>query len=93
MTHNSLDFKKVEVLRRHMLLTTKQAAELMGVSRATYHNWVNGKPIRTANMETVKQVVRKLLSIAKTGEYPSAEIVRLTANERHQRLLVLMEQH
>ena len=93
MTHKSLDFKKVEVLRRHMLLTTTQAAELMGVSRATYHNWVSGKPIRTANMENIKRVVRKLLPIANTGGWPSAEVVRLTANERHQRLLVLMEQH
>ena len=41
-----LDFKKVEALRKHMLLTTSNMAELFTISRMTYYGWVKGKPVR-----------------------------------------------
>ena len=44
-----LDFKKVEALRKHMLLTTGNMAELLGVSRMTYYGWVKGNKIRKNN--------------------------------------------
>jgi len=44
-----LDFTKVEALRKHMLLTTRDMAELLGVSRMTYYGWVSGKPMRKTN--------------------------------------------
>ena len=58
-----LDFKKVEALRKHMLLTTGNMAELLGVSRMTYYGWVKGKPVRKKNEDKVRGILRKLLSI------------------------------
>ena len=50
MTKNlPLNFKKVEALRKHMLLTTSNMAELLGISRMTYYGWVKGKPVRAKN--------------------------------------------
>jgi DNA-binding XRE family transcriptional regulator len=46
MTPKPLDFRKVEALRKHMLLTTSDMSELLKVSRMTYYGWVKGKPLR-----------------------------------------------
>ena len=53
MSKFPLDFSKVEALRRHMLLTTSDMAEVFGVSRMTYYGWVKGKPLRKANEANV----------------------------------------
>ena len=57
-----LDFKRVEALRKHMLLTTGNMAEILEVSRMTYYGWVKGKPVRRKNDERVRDTLRKLLS-------------------------------
>ena len=49
-----LDFKRVEALRKHMLLTTGNMAEILEVSRMTYYGWVKGKPVRRKNDERVE---------------------------------------
>ena len=54
MTHKPLDFSKVEVLRRHMLATTADMANMLGVSRVTYHAWTHGKPVRKKNEDHAK---------------------------------------
>jgi DNA-binding XRE family transcriptional regulator len=51
MSKLPLDFKKVEALRKHMLLTTSNMATLLEVSRMTYYGWVKGKPVRRKNDE------------------------------------------
>ena len=87
-----LNFTKVEALRKHMLLTTGNMAELMGVSRMTYYGWVKGKPIRKKNDEKVREVLREMLAMLSDG-WPQPEIIALDQKQRFQRLLEILDKH
>jgi DNA-binding XRE family transcriptional regulator len=89
----TLNFEKVEVLRRHLMLTTSEMAEVFGVSRITYYNWVNGTPLRTKNLANAKKVIRKLIAVVKEYNWPTEEVRQLDQKQRLQRLLALLEQH
>ncbi len=90
MAKLALDFKKVEALRRHMLLTTSNMAELLGVSRMTYYGWVKGKPVRKKNDERVRDMLRKLLVTMENG-WPMPEIIAIEQKFRFKRLLEVLE--
>jgi len=93
MTNPSpLDFKKVEALRKHMLLTTSNMAELLEVSRMTYYGWVKGKPIRQKNDDKVREILRKMLSILNDG-WPQPQIIALEQKERFERLLEIFKEN
>jgi len=93
MTNPSpLDFKKVEALRKHMLLTTSNMAELLEVSRMTYYGWVKGKPIRQKNDDKVREILRKMLSILNDG-WPEPQIIALEQKERFKRLLEIFKEN
>ena len=87
-----LNFTKVEALRKHMLLTTGNMAELMGVSRMTYYGWVKGEPIRKKNDEKVREVLREMLTMLSDG-WPQPEIIALDQKQRFQRLLEILDKH
>jgi DNA-binding XRE family transcriptional regulator len=87
-----LNFTKVEALRKHMLLTTGNMAELMGVSRMTYYGWVKGKPIRKKNDEKVREVLREMLTMLSDG-WPQPEVIALDQKQRFQRLLEILDKH
>ena len=89
----TLNFEKVEVLRRHLMLTTTEMAEVFGVSRITYYNWVNGTPLRAKNLANAKKVIRKLVAVGKEYSWPTEEVRQLDQKQRLQRLLALLEQH
>tara|TARA_Y100000361_G_C10978524_1_gene247788 strand:- start:169 stop:450 length:282 start_codon:yes stop_codon:yes gene_type:complete len=91
MAKLALDFKKVEALRRHMLLTTSNMAELLGVSRMTYYGWVKGKPVRKKNDERVRDMLRKLLVTMENG-WPMPEIIAIEQKFRFKRLLEVLEE-
>ena len=84
-----LDFTKVEALRKHMLLTTGNMAELFDVSRMTYYGWVKGKPIRQKNDDKVREILRKLFSLMSEG-WPQPEVIALEQKYRFQRLLEIL---
>jgi len=86
-----LDFTKVEALRRHMLLTTSNMAELLGVSRMTYYGWVKGKPVRKKNDERVRAVLKSLLATMSQG-WPQPDVIALEQKHRFQRLLEIFEE-
>jgi len=93
MTNPSpLDFKKVEALRKHMLLTTSNMAELLEVSRMTYYGWVKGKPIRQKNDDKVREILRKMLFILNDG-WPEPQIIALEQKERFKRLLEIFKEN
>ena len=71
-----LDFTKVEALRKHMLLTTGNMAQLLDVSRMTYYGWVKGKAIRKKNDEKVRDVLRQMLAMLSEG-WPQPEVLSL----------------
>ena len=81
-----LDFGKVEALRKHMLLTRRDMAALMGVTRMTYYGWVNGKPIRASNDANVRTMLRKLLAVMSEHGWPTPEIIAATREQRMERL-------
>lgn len=84
-----LNFTKVEALRKHMLLTTSNMAELLGVSRMTYYGWVKGKSIRKKNDEKVRDTLRELLAVMSDG-WPQPEVIAIEQKERFQRLLEIL---
>jgi DNA-binding XRE family transcriptional regulator len=84
-----LNFTKVEALRKHMLLTTGNMAELLGVSRMTYYGWVKGKSIRKKNDEKVRDTLRELLAVMSDG-WPQPEVIAIEQKERFQRLLEIL---
>lgn len=84
-----LDFTKVEALRKHMLLTTGNMAELFEVSRMTYYAWVKGKPIRKKNDKKVRFALKQLLSIMSNG-WPEPEVIAMEQKYRFQRLLEIL---
>jgi DNA-binding transcriptional regulator YiaG len=84
------NFKSVETLRRHMLLTTGNMAELFGVSRMTYYAWVKGKPIRKSNEERVRRVLKQLLAVMTQHSWPMPDVIAANQKDRMQRLVSLL---
>ena len=85
-----LDFKKVEALRKHMLLTTSNMAELFTISRMTYYGWVKGKPDRKKNHDRVISTLRNLLKVMENG-WPQPNIIALEQKDRFKELLEVLE--
>ena len=85
-----LDFTKVEALRKHMLLTTGNMAQLLDVSRMTYYGWVKGKAIRKKNDEKVREVLRQMLAMLSEG-WPQPEVIAIDQKDRFQRLLEILD--
>lgn len=84
-----LDFTKVEALRRHMLLSVRDIAMVLGVSRMTYYGWLKGKPLRKSNDVKVREKLKQLLDIMKDG-WPQPDVIALESVSRRQRLLELL---
>jgi len=92
MMPKPLDFKKVEALRKHMLLTTTDMAELLGVSRMTYYGWVKGKVLRKANDAAVRAMLKRLLAVMTDHEWPMPEVIAAEQKQRKERLLEILNQ-
>jgi len=86
----SLDFGKVEALRKHLMLTTADMAKLLGVSRMTYYGWVKGRAMRKSNDETVRSMLRRLLTVVTEQGWPSAEVIAMESKQRLERLKELL---
>jgi DNA-binding XRE family transcriptional regulator len=92
MTPNPLDFTKVEALRKHMLLTTRDMSELLGVSRMTYYGWVRGKPLRKNNDETVRRLLRQMLTLIRDHNWPPPDVIAAEQQQRKERLVEMLNQ-
>jgi DNA-binding transcriptional regulator YiaG len=92
MTPKPLDFRKVEALRKHMLLTTSDMAELLKVSRMTYYGWVKGKPLRKSNDEAVRTMLRRLLAVMTDHGWPMPEVIASDQKQRKGRLIEILNQ-
>jgi DNA-binding XRE family transcriptional regulator len=87
-----VDFTKVEVLRRHMLLSVTDMAKVLGVSRVTYYSWVRGKQPRMTNMARVKLKLKQMLSLLTEQGWPTPDVLEMEQQERVQRLIELLGQ-
>lgn len=85
-----IDFAKVEALRKHMLLTVNNMAELFGVSRMTYYSWLNGVQPRKANAGTVRNTLMKLLAVMTDYEWPQPEVIAMEQEQRYSKLLEIL---
>lgn len=83
-----VDFRKVEALRKHMLLTTTDMAGLLGVSRMSYYGWVRGSSLRQANDEKVRVMLKRLLTVMTEFHWPTPAVI---ASAQPQRLQMLKE--
>jgi DNA-binding transcriptional regulator YiaG len=92
MTPKPLDFSRVEALRKHMLLTTSDMSELLGVSRMTYYGWVKGRTLRKANDAVVRAVLKRLLAVMTDHSWPMPEVIASTQKQRKERLLAILNQ-
>jgi DNA-binding transcriptional regulator YiaG len=92
MTPKPLDFSRVEALRKHMLLTTSDMSELLGVSRMTYYGWVKGRTLRKANDAVVRAVLKRLLAVMTDHGWPMPEVIASTQKQRKERLLAILNQ-
>lgn len=90
MTPKQFDFAKVEALRRHMLLTTGDMAQLFGVSRMTYYGWVKGRSMRRVNEETVRKMLKRLLAVMTDHGWPMPEVIAADQKHRMRRLLEIL---
>lgn len=86
-----IDFAKVEALRKHMLLTTENMSELLGVSRMTYYGWVRGKSLRKSNDEAVRTMLRRLLAVMTEHSWPTPEIIVAPQKYRMDRLKQILD--
>jgi len=87
VSNPTLDFTGVEALRKHMLLNLAQMATLLGVSRATYFGWTNGKPIRKTNEAKARAQLKKMLVEVTENDWPTPEIIAMSGKQRMQTLL------
>jgi DNA-binding transcriptional regulator YiaG len=92
MTPKPLDFGRVEALRKHMLLTTSDMAELLGVSRMTYYGWVKGRALRKSNDAAVRVMLKRLLAVMTDHGWPMPEVIASTQKQRKERLLAILNQ-
>lgn len=87
-----IDFRKVEALRKHMLLTTSDLAGLLGVSRMTYYGWVRGTPLRQANDDRVRVMLKRLLTVMTEHHWPTPQVIAAGQKQRLELLKEVLEQ-
>ena len=90
-TAKGIDFTKVESLRRHMLLRTKDMAVLLGVTRMTYYGWLKGKPLRKKNDESVRKALRLMLVLLTEHAWPQPNVIAMSPDERYDALVELID--
>lgn len=86
----TLDFAKIESLRKHMLLTVTDMARVLGVTRATYYAWVGGKPLRRKNDEHVRVMLKRLLAIMTEEGWPTPDVIAAPQAVRFEKLKELL---
>lgn len=87
-----IDFAKVEVLRRHMLLSVSDMARVLGVSRVTYYSWVRGKQPRPGRTAKVKLLIKKMLFLLTERGWPTTDVLEMDQKDRVERLIELLGQ-
>jgi DNA-binding XRE family transcriptional regulator len=86
-----LDFSIVERVRKEMLLTISDMAQLFGVTRMTYYSWLKGKSVNRTNDEYVRVMLKRLLAVHTEHEWPNAEVRAMDSRKRKEYLDKLLE--
>ena len=91
MTEKQLDFEKVELVRERMGLSISDMAKLLNTTRVTYYKWVEGGPIRASNAQKVKDALRMVLPLLKSGTWPPVGAAQMNSAQRLASLLEILE--
>lgn len=89
----TLDFTKIEDLRKYSGLTVNSLVSLFGVSRVTYYSWLksaSAKPRKTTEGK-IRKVVRGLLSLVAANKWPTQEVFLASQTERLEMLREALE--
>lgn len=87
----SIDFSKVDALRKHMLLTTTSMAKLLGVSRMTYYGYVRGKSPQRSKAEEIRATLKKMLHIMSEYNWPTPDVIEMEQSDRRDYLKELLD--
>lgn len=88
-----LDVSKLEILRNRLMLDKSSMARVLGVSRVTYHAWLDGRTIRQSNLDYVRSTLRKVIAVVKDHQWPSTEVKAMTFKQRKHELDTLLQQY
>lgn len=91
MSNVGIDFTKVESLRKHMILTGGDMASLLGVTRMTYHRWVQGRVPPPRYNSKIKLVLKNLLSIMVDDKWPTPDVIIMDSKTRRAKLDTFLE--
>lgn len=89
--HPPLDFTKVEVLRKHMLLTIENMCTLFDVTRMSYYGWLKGRPPRKSNDAQVRRVLKQLLAVMTDHQWPMPDVIGANQKERFRLLMEILQ--
>ena len=90
MTDVAIDFDKVETLRKHLLLSKTHMAEVLGVTRVSYHQWLlNTRPTRKS-IDKLKVSLQKIIEVMTAENWPDTEVLGMSSARRKEHLLALM---
>lgn len=89
-TQPPLDFDKIELLRKHMMLTIENMCTLFGVTRMTYYGWLKGKPPRPTNDLKIRRVLKQLLHVMTEHSWPYPDVIAMDRKARFAELLALI---
>lgn len=87
-----VDIAKVDMLRKHMLLSVSDMAKVLGVSRMTYYTWLKGGGMRSTTTPRIKRKLKGLLAVMKEHQWPSGKVLVMPHQERVSHLLELLGQ-
>lgn len=85
-----ITFDKIDSLRRHMLLTHSQMAELLGVSRVTYYNWKAAGHPAERNIAKIRAILKDMLRVMLEHGWPTPTVVAMDQGERLTALQALL---
>lgn len=89
MTPNTIDFSKVELLRKHAGLSVDDVAVAMEVSRVTYYSWLRGKGMRKGTSSRARKIIKIMLDIYRDPMWQK-EVKAQSPDVRRERWLALV---
>jgi len=88
---DGVDFNKLELLRKRMLLSVTDLASILGTSRMSYYTWLEGGEIRKSNIKKINLKIDKLKNIISKYNWPN-NVLELEQKDRKAKLIKLLEQ-
>lgn len=77
-----IDPKKIDALRRHMLLTVASICTIFGTSRVSYYGWLKGTGMRDTTAKRIRDIMRKLVSCVSHYNWPDPAVFVASQAER-----------